>query len=296
MKNIYFTTNADGCGTEGIGAMTQYQLICYALSKYLGVEYYFTEFSNLTHYQYFDINPKEWDRMITNFFNFGKTSDKPVNDTMQFNGTLRALETLCANKDNIEIVLDPQFLMRTADLIVDNKVCREAFRNLESNLQFDTSKCYFDQKTFNVSFHIRRFTRTDNCTASLREYYSSDKMTRYKNTMALVNSCTKHLNPVFHIYSQGSEEDFEQLKDSNLDVRFHIEELPIISLYHMINSDIHICANSSFSYISHLLNQKCISLVRNTFPHKWKADSIYVDVQGNFDTNFLTKQLYARYN
>ena len=79
MNKIYFTTNSNGNHTEGIGAMAQYQIICYVLSKLYNTEYYFTGFKNLTHYQYFDITQEQWCKDITDFFNFpiSEVSDLP---------------------------------------------------------------------------------------------------------------------------------------------------------------------------------------------------------------------------
>ncbi len=296
MKNIYFTTNSDGGSTEGIGAMAQYQIICYALSRYLDTKYTFSGFHNLSHYQYFEISPNQWSEMITRFFNLRGAQVNSILSTVQFNGTLQDLQNLCANSDNVLILLDPQFLMRTVDLIIDSELCSKAFQSIKDSLVFDTKQIYFDRNSFNISFHIRRFTKTDNCTASVREYYSPEKISKYKNTIALVYQHTKHLNPAFHIYSQGIEADFDQLRDPKLNINFHIEEVPTTSLYHMIHSDMLICANSSFSYVAHLLNQGCVSLGRDSFVHKWKLDSINLDIDGGFETNILKKQLYARYN
>jgi len=71
---IYFTTNSDGNDTEGIGAMAQYQIICYTLSKLYDTNFYFTGFKNLTHHQYFNITKEQWVSDIDTFFNFKKSN------------------------------------------------------------------------------------------------------------------------------------------------------------------------------------------------------------------------------
>jgi hypothetical protein len=79
---------------------------------------------------------------------------------------------------------------------------------------------------------------------------------------------------MFYIFSQGNEEEFQFLKKEN--VFLHIEENPLISLYHMINADFLITANSSLSYIAHLLSnhEKCFGRVN--FWHKWKKETILI--------------------
>jgi hypothetical protein len=135
-----------------------------------------------------------------------------------------------------------------------------------------TSKLKQEQKYFknnkkNIAIHIRKFTKTDNCTITNREYFTEARKNIYLNYIEQLDN----ENHMFHIYSQGTEEEFEFLKKEN--VILHIEENPLISLYHIINADFLITANSSFSYIAHLLgtHEKCFG--RSNFWHKWKKET-----------------------
>ena len=66
---MYLFHNADGLSTEGIGAIAQYQIHTYTLSKLLGVEFASTDFVNIQHYQG-NSTQNKFGEDITNFFNF----------------------------------------------------------------------------------------------------------------------------------------------------------------------------------------------------------------------------------
>ncbi len=67
---IYLSTNSNGTNTEGIGAMAQYQLHTYALSKIFNINFTFSPFINLQHYQYHNVTQKQFCDDINSFFNF----------------------------------------------------------------------------------------------------------------------------------------------------------------------------------------------------------------------------------
>jgi hypothetical protein len=284
---IYFTTNSDGKHTEGIGAMVQYQIICYVLSRLYNVGFYFTGFKNLTHYQYFNITQEKWCNDITNFFDF-PISNKINYHIINFHNLSEGLEEFIKNNDNVIINFEIDHLMSFIDSFIDNENIQSILKELSSNILLKNNNLnYFEKEKLNISIHVRKYTQTD-CDLNLRrEYFDSNKQNFYINIIQNIESLLPNINKQYHIYSQGDIESFNFLHQLNVDIKLHIEEYPLISLYHMISSDIFITANSSFSYIAHLLGNYKMGLVRDTFFHKWNDNSILLDVNGNFNKNIF---------
>lgn len=268
--NIFFTTSSDGLKREGIGAVAQYQIICYVLSKIYDAEFYFTGFKNLHHYQYFNTTQEKWDQEITEFFNF-KISPFLTHDVIHVNNDFSFLTSFDKKNINTNILnLEGAYLMQIMNKILDEPKTREILLELKSNLKLCENKKYFKNNKKNIAMHIRKFTQTDCCTSSHREYFTEQRKNIYLEHIKKLD----HKDHVFHIFSQGKEEQFEFLKKEN--VFLHIEENPLVSLYHMINADFLITANSSLSYIAHFLgtHEKCFG--RSNFCHKWKKETILI--------------------
>jgi len=267
MDKIYFTTNSDGNHTEGIGAMAQYQIICYALSKLYNVEYYFEGFKNLTHYQYFNTTQEQWGKDITHFFNL-PVIDKPQSlPVVNFSKIGLDLENFIQNNNAI-INFEPNYIMQFIDQYVDNTEVQNILQDIGKNLIFDNSLFYFNKEKQNIAIHIRKYTQTDCDLNSRREYFIESKKEYYINLIKELDT----INTEFHIYSQGNEKEFDFLKKDN--VSLHIEENPLTSFYHMVNADVLVTANSSLSYLAHLVGNHKKCFVRDTFFHKWKFNTI----------------------
>ena len=260
MNKIYFTTNSDGNHTEGIGAMAQYQIICYVLSKLYNTEYYFTGFKNLTHNQYFDITQEQWCKDITDFFNFpiSEVSDLP---RISFHQLDKSLEEFINDNNNIIIDFESSHLMSFIDNYIDIPEVNIILNELGKNIKLDNSLKYFNKDKQNIAIHIRKYTQTDCDLNPRRELFDKSKENYY---IDLINQLNNNNNE-FHIFSQGKEENFNFLKKDN--VVLHIEEHPLTSLYHMINTDVLVTANSSLSYVAHLLGNHKQCFVRDTFFH-----------------------------
>jgi hypothetical protein len=264
---LLLTTTSDGKHTEGIGAMAQYQIICYVLSKIYNVGFYFEGFKNLTHYQYFNITPSQWDKNINNFFNFpiSPKLNLPIIDFEATNGDINSL----INQDLI-LNIQPKYLSQFMDNYIDNTEVTSVLQEISKSINFDSELSYFNPHKNNIAIHIRRYTQTDCDQNPRREYFDNNKENYYILKIKELNNN----NSEFHIYSQGQESDFEFLKQVGDNIILHIEENPLISLYHMINADVLFTANSSLSYIAHLLGNHKQCFVRDTFFHKWKNTTI----------------------
>lgn len=266
---LLFTTNADGGNTEGIGAMAQCQIICYTLSKLYNVGFYFEGFKNLTHYQYFETTKEQWDNDITDFFNFpvSEKLDLPIVDFSSIDGDINSIIN-----ENLILNIKSNYLLQFMDQYIDNSDVQSILKSIGCGIKFNKDSIYFDTKKTNVAIHIRRYTQTDCDLNPRREYFDETKKNYYISKIRELDND----NVEFHIYSQGKESDFEFLKEVGYNVKLHIEEHPLTSLYHMINADKLFTANSSLSYIAHLLGNNKTCFVRDTFFHKWKSNSIRI--------------------
>jgi hypothetical protein len=277
-------TNSDGNNTEGIGAMTQYQIVCYVLSKLYDVGYYFNGFRNLNHYQYFNITKEKWCLDINNFFNFPIINQLENYENISFYEIQDDLENFINNNKDKNIIINFNIikLLKFIDEFIDNESIQSYFKEINNRIILDEKFKYYNSNTKNIAIHIRKFTKTDCCLHPRRELFDKTKETFYINIIKNIEKLNKNKKQ-YHIFSQGDINQFNFLKQLEIDIQFHIEECPIISLYHMINSNILVTSNSSLSYISHILKDRDLTLVRNTFFHKWKNNTVLLDINGNFN-------------
>ena len=164
--------------------------------------------------------------------------------------------------------------MSFIDNYIDIPEVNIILNELGKNIKLDNSLKYFNKDKQNIAIHIRKYTQTDCDLNPRRELFDKSKENYY---IDLINQLNNNNNE-FHIFSQGKEENFNFLKKDN--VVLHIEEHPLTSLYHMINTDVLVTANSSLSYVAHLLGNHKQCFVRDTFFHRWKPNSIYIKNKG----------------
>jgi hypothetical protein len=136
---------------------------------------------------------------------------------------------------------------------------QDRINKIKNNLIFKGKKYFTDG--VNVSLHIRTPNPNDisvEIVSPLRELYSLEKdFVRYKNLINFLKSNLDGKPIILHIHSQGFTTDFSEfleLQSNNFEVKLHIDDHPISDIYHMSNADLFIMSNSSFSWISSLLN------------------------------------------
>lgn len=266
--SIYLSTSSDGNNTEGIGAMVQYQICIYALSKILNVKFAFFPFKNIQHFQYYNISQEHFCDDINKFFNFKtelKNNNYKIINTNLDNHFYQLLEKYKNTEEEIILNILHSNIINNNNNLLETIKEKKILLNLKNNLFLDDNKKYFNKDYFNVAFHIRKRTQTDCDDSPIREYFSNSSKEKIINLISEVNKRHSDKKLLFHIYSQGQESDFNFLNFKN--IKFHIEEYPTISLYHMINSDALIMSNSSFSYICHFLGDS-ICYVRDNWNHK----------------------------
>lgn len=174
---IYLATSSDGKHTEGIGAMVQYQMACYAAAKMYNVKYAFLGFKNLTHYQYFDITQQKFCDDINLFFSLPNEFDRSEDyDVMNFDRVDNDLLDYVKNhnmEDNIICFISPSGLMRFLENNIKQIEENGWIKNLKSYV-----KCPIDideNKNLKVAIHVRKFTHTDCDTNPIRDYFDLSK-------------------------------------------------------------------------------------------------------------------------
>jgi hypothetical protein len=289
---IYLATTADGKHTEGLGVMAQSQMACYAASRKLGINYAFFGFKNLTHYQYFDITQQKFCDDINHFFSFpNEFLNKEDYEILNFEKIdeqfLNHIQILNPDEDFVCFISPggmTSFLQENINLIESN--CW--IKDLRKNIKLKDSVC--DENKLILAVHLRKFTQTDCDTNPIRDYFNESKKNKIISLIEKICSIKNNAVEV-HVHSQGDELKNFANEFKHRDIHLHLDEYPIYSLNNMINSDILVAANSSFSYIAHLYG-KPITLIRDNFYHKtYNKTTILFDNEYNFDMELLVKKL-----
>ena len=291
---IYLFTRADGKQTEGIGAVAQCQIHTYTLSKMLGVGFASTKFENLQHYQEHDTQ-ENFSNDVTNFFNFPNQIEPP-SDAVKFehvDQTFLDFIEKNRNGDDIYVEISNKDLIRVA--ISNTEKWSSVIPDLSKLVSIDDSKKYFDEDKLNISLHITNFIEgRDNDRTPQREQFEQGnrKEKYYIDLLQKFDDIfnrrgrTLFVDKEYHIYSRsqtpGDLSQFEAFTKLGLPIKFHIDEHPLISLYHLIQSDVKVLSNSSFSYMSALYGDG-LNIVRDNFFCKLPYNAVYTDYDGNFD-------------
>jgi len=274
---IYFRTNIDGEDTEGIGSICQWNLLLYCIAKHLGVEVSIPPFKNIAHYDYTEYSSKEWSKSFTDFFNFPciENFDEEIN----FFGSYNDLEELVKNNTkNILINIPKMFIVEYGQnnlpIFFENRYLEDIKNNLKSD------ENYFLKDHTNISLHIRSNNPNDVDFHPSREAFLNHiDSSKFLNLIDELQSKHKNDNVCLHIHSQGSIENFEDivnLSTKKFKIECHLNEHPTVDIYHMSNSDYLIMANSSYSWICHLLNYNP-TYVRDNFWHSTYPNCIFLD-------------------
>lgn len=282
-------TPIDGVDTEGIGSVVYYHILLNIFSKYLGVNYTFPGFINLSHYSYNNFSSKEWSDSFTKFFNFPNL--KNPEEVIVFNEINSDFFSFIENNKNTdkEILVDLHrahiSLMNYCSTKIDEIFTKDRIDNVRNNLVYSGDN-YFNQG-INISCHIRSPNPNDisnELSAPHREIYNRDRdFLRYENLISILKKKYLNDNVFFHIHSQGNMENFLNFLDlatEKFHVIMHLNDHPISDIYHMSHADLLVMANSSFSLIASLMNSNP-TIVRDNFWHFTYTNSIKSDYNYN---------------
>ena len=254
----------DGFGTEGIGSMLQYHLLLNFFADFIGVEFTYPGSENFAHHSYTEYSKEEYFKMIDSFFNFPNLNGgwDQVITMSEINDSLMSF--INENKNNDKKILINLYnchreLASLCGHYMTEIFTKERIDKIRNNLYFSGER-YFDEN-INISLHIRTANPDDipaEIVSTYREKYIFEKdFHRYKNLVDFLKNNTKDKKTTLHIHSQGFTTNFEEffeLKEENFDIKLHIDDHPISDIYHMVNADLLIMSNSSFSWLSSLLN------------------------------------------
>lgn len=133
---------------------------------------------------------------------------------------------------------------------VDNAMNHISLRSFKSIFWSNIKNDYYDTNKLNIAIHIRRGDVQSN--NSNRERYTSNEF--YLNTMALLREQYAGKNIQFHIYSEGTQEEFNCFNEKQNTV-LHLNEDVKSTFIGLIMSDILVQSKSSFSYVAGLLSK-----------------------------------------
>jgi len=300
---IFFTVNTDGNNTEGIGSVCQHCILIYGIAKKYKVNCGLNNFSNISHWQQTGMTNQEFSSSYTNFFNFPKLPSDYQKLYFNFDDSLSDFVNNNVNsKTNYVIEFDRAEIRRFGFTLFDYFEQNKTFLELKEKLNYNGPNL-LDNNFFNVAIRVRRKNQIDLNLIKMwtnsdgewyqddfREMYQTDKeahlftnvtsnFARYINLFDYLNNKFQKIPVNYHIFSEGNEEDFDNFKNliapkDKLDL--HLNYHPIHDLWHSINCDFLVMANSSFSWISGLMFFKTKMISRH-FGQPNYSDTIYLE-------------------
>jgi hypothetical protein len=277
---IFLETNTNGFNKEGIGSVVQWNLLLFCMAKDLGVEISVLPFKNIAHYNYTNYTSKEWSESFTNFFKFPYTSEFDVE--LEFDGEYKDLEDFIDEnlhtEKNISISIPKKFIVEHGQKNISKYFQKKYLTEIKQNIAVD--KNYFQKNHLNICLHIRSNNPNDVdfdiCREAFLRHIDDSK---FKNIITELKDKHQDNKVCLHIHSQGDIENFNNilnLSTKNFKIKCHLNEHPTVDIYHMSNADFLIMANSSYSWICHLLNYNP-TYVRDNFWHSVYPNAIFLN-------------------
>lgn len=127
-----------------------------------------------------------------------------------------------------------------------------------SNMKF-VKNCFWKNKTktvknqFKVAVHIRKYNQHDGVITVPARYTPNEYFIK---VIDFIRCKYKEQNPQFHIYSQGSSDNFKCFISE--DTQLHLNEDITETFVSLVDADILVTSASSFSYIAALLSDNVI--------------------------------------
>jgi hypothetical protein len=144
---------------------------------------------------------------------------------------------------------DMGYIWHNFDNNIDYYLQSSSFKNLKTNFWKNKEKDFFKNNKMNVAIHIRRTNIHDS-----RVDGTDTPDIYYLNLINLIRNKYKNNSDclIFHIYSQGIEENFNDYK--NNDTLLHINEDLCNTFLGLVSADILVTSRSSLSYSAALLS------------------------------------------
>lgn len=275
---LYLTCQLDGNvihgkdKPEGFGSLFHYLLGAYAIAKRKNIQFYYTPITNVGHCEG---TQEEW--------------DKKCNDLIK----KYLLPNLILELDNKTIIhIKCKEDIDKYDVSEDNIILNLNHGNMKgeldgditllSNIRDDLINYYYNNYSknininINVALHIRKFNNFDCDLSPFREYYQPGNFmnTYFINKINEIYNNLNNENMIFHIYSQGNENEFKSFMELDKNIVLHLNESMIDTFHSFINADIFVMSKSCLSYIAAIYS-KGFKMIRPVYPHPFLSD-VYI--------------------
>lgn len=220
--------------SDGFGAQFQTIIAAVIYAELHNKKYVYTPFKNMEHNYNNDpdfIKKKEW---LINFIDNFETNMTNVRTTVNLIKFFEKNLVSCANSHAL-------------------KKIKKVFR---ANKNSDN---YFNNENLNIAIHVRRPNPHDSRIAGAN---TADNV--FLNIINCLRVMYSSKNPLFHLYSQGSRENFTTFNAQ--DIVLHMNESIEDTFSSMVLADILVVAASSFSYTAGLLSEGIIYYIPSWNP------------------------------
>ena len=269
---------SNGYDHEGIGSVFNYQLMGYGISKSLGMEYYFDEFENIGGWQMTNEDKITWDNNFNNFFNFDKYTLKGNK-----NKEYKVFSDYRRVGNFPFIKLKRKILFKLFKLQLNKIEKTNILKNLKNNIKYDGPN-YLDDDYINISIHIRTTQKFDQVFESHRDFFYglNQQIDYYNLVIRQIEHRFQNDKLKFHIFSTGNKENFKDIKNflPHNETLLHLDDNPLVPIYHFINSEVFFMSNSEMSHICHFLNNGLNLVPGHVLYRNYYKNSVKVNKDG----------------
>lgn len=231
--------------SDGFGGQLQTIIASVIYAELHNVKYIYTPFRAMAHNYHNDdkfLAKKEWLINFINHFEINTNYNLQHQISPQaYIGFFEHNLSRCAHSKSLKII-------------------KRIFRS-NKNL-----KDYYNPEYFNIAIHIRRPNSHDNRTEGTDT--PDEIFIKALNKLSTIYASN---NPLFHVYSQGNEENFKIFESDN--IIFHLNESIEETFTSMVFADVLVIGASSFSYSAGLLSDGIVYYIpfwHPPLPH-WKS-------------------------
>ena len=214
--------------TDGFGS--QFQTIIYSViyAELNNKQYCYTPFVEMEHNYDNDVDfIKKKEKLINFIDNF------EINKDLSIQSIRRDLDFIAFFEDNLIACANSSSLKKIKKNFLLNKYKED----------------YFNSKNLNIAVHIRRPNPHDS-----RILGTNAPDSVYIKIIDLLRELYSSKSPLFHIYSQGNVEAFNNIFNAD-DIVFHINESIEQSFTALVLADVLVTSTSSFSYTAGILSE-----------------------------------------
>jgi hypothetical protein len=275
MKTI--SVNSDTHYTNAIGAALQWQLWTFCLSKLYNKNYYFNGFKRIEHFEFENMESKDFDLSFDKFFNLEKHSVASTSKILKiYDDPLTGIQEKSVYKNR-------RMIQRTFDRNINKIYKKNIFLELKNEIKISN---FIVRDAINVSIHLRVLNNLD---LEFDDIDSFKLFNKDPNSVKRVNRLIAQIEQkyplkkiFFHLVIQNPDKKLKEVKINNPinSLKVHSDLNVYESLKLLISSDILVCSNSSFSYVAHIISGS-ESYFSSDFRYKIYPNSRYYDDFGN---------------